>query len=187
MWYQQEYVKFSTRCSQNWPKTGKGRIREDLGRHMGKWDVRGFTCKLAAFSTFVLLSSLPDHSNQSYLFMKLVSNFSFTPKYPTPVNLILWMCNLLSGLNWTSQWAGDTQPCTGGPGSRHGHQMDQGAMGICEWGCCAECRDWGCVSDLLDISVLLSWRGGAGFHSLNLHYVSFLVEFCVLWQYDWLC
>lgn len=185
MGYQQE-SEFSMRRSQNWPKTRKGRIGKDLERHMGKWDVRGLTCELAAFSTFVLLSSLPDHSNQCYLFMKLFSNFSFAPKYPAPVNLILWMCNLLSDLNWTSKWAGDTHTCTGGPGSRHGHWMDQGAMGICEWGCSGECRECGCVSDHLGISVLFSWRQGAGLHSLNLHYVSFLIEFRVLWQSGWL-
>lgn len=62
--------------------------------------------------------------------MKLVSNFSFAPKYPAPVNLILWMCDLLSDLNWTSQWAGDTHTCKGEAVSRHGHQMDQGAIGL---------------------------------------------------------
>lgn len=63
--------------------------------------------------------------------MKLVSNFSFTPKYPAPVNLILWMCNLLSDLNWTSQWAGgDPHTCTGGSGSRHGLRWTEGPWGF---------------------------------------------------------
>lgn len=43
-----DYVKLAMGCSQNWPKAGKGRIRVDLGGHVGRCGGGGLTCEQAA-------------------------------------------------------------------------------------------------------------------------------------------
>lgn len=58
MGYQQESAKFSVGCSQR-PKAGRGRIREDLERHMGKRDAKD---SHVSRQHSVHLSP-PDHSN----------------------------------------------------------------------------------------------------------------------------